>query len=159
MVPHAEPIGQGSHGRALLTRDLDPSAKALDIGADVVIASRLAARILAECDPPPREGLARMCWELVRHEVEYIEETGTQYIRLPWRTLADGRADCKSQTTLIVSVCAAAGCNAVVRMVILPGTEHFGHVYAVIDGVPVDPGLEFGQECPYISCLDVPITV
>lgn len=147
-------MSQPLHARVISARTVQPEGLALDIGADVVLATRLAIAALSECAPPPREGLAELCWRMMRDDVEYIEETGDQYIRMPWATLRDGVADCKSTATFIASVCAAAGCAVLLRMVTWPGGKHFAHVYAVVDGSPVDPLLDFGSEYRYLVAID-----
>lgn len=86
--------------------------------------------------------------------VRYLREDGDQLIRMPWRTLEDGQGDCKSLAVLVGSLCAAAGCSVVLRFVAYEGEDWYGHVYAVVDGVPVDPELEFGKECLYLHHID-----
>lgn len=91
-------------------------------------------------------------------ELEYIPEHGTQVIRAPWVSLHDGRADCKSTAVLIASMCAAAGRRVDLKFVqFTEGRTHWAHVYAVVDGRPVDPLLPFGEEYPYIRHHTVPV--
>lgn len=102
---------------------------------------------------PPDEA-AFTAWQFARECVRYEREDGDQLIRMPWRTLADGVGDCKSLAVLVASLCAAAGRNVQLRFVEFPGEDWFGHVYAVVDNLPVDPELEYGEEVAYISALD-----
>lgn len=97
---------------------------------------------------------ARIAHEYAQCVVAYVREDGDQLIRMPWRTVEDGQGDCKSTAVLIASLCAAAGRHVVLRFVSFPGEDWYGHVYAVVDGVPVDPELTFGQECIYLHHID-----
>ena len=140
-------------------RYVDPDGKALDIGSDVVFAAHLAALNIAAGEPLDRDGLAYECWKMLRDDVAHEPERRDQMIRLPWVTLAEGRGDCKSEAVLIAGVCAGAGCNVVLRMICHPGEDHYGHVYAVVDGVPVDPSMPFGEEMKYAAAQDVPVVL
>lgn len=125
-----------------------------ELARDVVHATLAAIPFLG---PVPREEAARWCyWYLVEH-IAYIPEMGTQEVRMPWRTIADGRADCKSTAVFIASVCARAGCRVTLRFAAMPGQEWLGHVYAVVDGVVVDPLLPLGDECNFSRVVAVPI--
>ena len=104
--------------------------------------------------PLPREDVARAAHELLRHHVGYFAEGDDQMIRT---LLDDNVGDCKSTATFIASVCRAAGCHVALRFVQWHGEDGYGHVYTVVDGVPVDPLLDFGKESPYLSALTVPI--
>lgn len=126
-----------------------------DLISDVIAATRTAVK---KVRPLPRGDAARLCHAFLQGEINYIEEKGDQYTRMPWRTIADGRGDCKSFAVFVASLCAASGCRASLRFVKLPGDDHFGHVYAVIDGIAVDPCLEFGEECAYIASRTIRIT-
>lgn len=93
-------------------------------------------------------------YEYVRERVHYVREDGDQLIRMPWRTLEDGRGDCKSLTVLVASLARAAGCSVVVRFVQYPGDDHYGHVYPIVDGVPIDVELPLGDEVTFESKED-----
>lgn len=81
----------------------------------------------------------------------YVAEDGTQYIRAPWITMEHGRADCKSTAVLIAAMCKAAGRRVHLKFLQYEeGPTHWAHVFAVVDGVPVDPLLPFGEEFPYL---------
>lgn len=101
-----------------------------------------------------REDAARVAYAFARDQVQYIREDGDQLIRYPWRTLADGRGDCKSLAVLIASICAAAGCRVDLAFVAYEGEDWYGHVFAVVDGVAVDPELQFGDEVLYSHRID-----
>ncbi len=125
--------------------------------SDVAHAAAVAARMVN--GGLPREDAAWMAYTYVRDHLRYREETDPegQMIRMPWRFIADGVGDCKSQAVFIAAVCAASGCKCVLRFATLPGDEEPGHVYAIVDGTVADPLLEFGRECDYIRSHDVPI--
>lgn len=123
---------------------------------DVVAAARESARCVR--GGLDRATAGRQCWDYVRAATRYHAETpDAQLVRLPWRFVADGVGDCKSQAIFVAALCAASGCTVVLRFVTLPNDSAPGHVYAVVDGIPVDPLLEYGQECPYIRASDYPI--
>lgn len=134
---------------------LDIEADNAALAASVVAATRTAAKWLAaETFSEPVE---RVCHAMIRDGIRYDAEHGTQYVRMPWRLIEDGVGDCKSYAVFIGAVCRARGCGVVLRFVRQHGQSHFSHVYAVVDGVPVDPLLPFGEECKYDSCEDVRI--
>lgn len=105
-------------------------------------------------DGLPREDAARIAHAYARDVVQYVKEDGDQLIRMPWRTVADGRGDCKSLAVLVAALCAAAGRSVALRYVAYPGEDWYGHVYAVVDGVPVDPELDFGKEVLYCAAIE-----
>jgi hypothetical protein len=84
-----------------------------------------------------------------------VLEGDDQTIRLPSALVREGRGDCKSTAVFIASMCKAAGRSVALRFTQAEGSDQYGHVYAVVDGVPVDPLLRFGTE---ILCLQ-PLTV
>lgn len=109
-------------------------------------------------EPPfPRRDAARLAHGYAQDAVAYMREDGDQLIRYPWRTVADGRGDCKSLSVLVAALCAASGCRVDLRFVQYAGEDWYGHVFAVVDGVPVDPELAFGQECTYVRAVDRPV--
>lgn len=62
----------------------------------------------------------------------------TQVIRTPRACLRDQRANCVDYTVLIGAICAACGLPVTIRAVQLPGQNNYGHVYPVVNGVPLD---------------------
>lgn len=125
-----------------------------DLVAMTVRAARIGARSLQWPAALNRADAARIAHAYAQDVVEYVREDGDQLIRLPWRTVADGQGDCKSLAVLVASLCAAAGRRVVLRFVAFPGEDWYGHVYAVVDGVPNDPELDFGEECVYSHRID-----
>lgn len=109
-------------------------------------------------DAVSRRNAARLVHAYAQTAVRYEREDGDQLIRMPWRTVADGVGDCKSLAVLVASLCAAAGCRVTLRFVRFQGEDWYGHVYAVVDGVAVDPELHFGEEVVHSSRKDVTIT-
>lgn len=132
-----------------------------DLTNDELIADvAAAAMVAADCirGGMPRASAARTVWRFVKFGTWYKEEGPEgQFVRMPWRFLSDGGGDCKSQAVFIAAMCAASGCRVVLRFVTLPGDTQPGHVFAVVDGQPVDPLLDFGKECAYIRAVDIPI--
>lgn len=126
-----------------------------ELARQVHAAAVVAARFHRWPPTLPREQAPRICYDYVRHHTRYLPDQADQFIRMPWRLQADGLGDCKSTAVFIASWCKAAGHRAALRFVQLPGDEHFGHVYAVVDGVPVDPLLRFGRECVYLHHQDL----
>jgi len=121
--------------------------------ADVVAAAKEAARMVA--GGLPRKDAARLCHAFIRSHTRYHEETpDAQMVRMPWRFVADGVGDCKSQAIYTAAVCAASGCRVLLRFVVLPGDDEPGHVYAIVDNLPSDPLLPYGEECDYIRAVD-----
>ena len=105
----------------------------------------------------PRQDAARIAHSFAQDVVQYYREDGDQLIRMPWRTVEDGEGDCKSLAVLVASLCAAAGRRVSLRFVSYPGEDWFAHVYAIVDGVPVDPELHFSEEVIHSHRLDVHI--
>jgi hypothetical protein len=70
-----------------------------------------------------------------------------QRIRMPWRTLLDEVTDCKSSAIFIGGLSLAQGHQVAITFIDEHGAGHWGHVYAVVDGVPCDPLLPYGQAC------------
>lgn len=137
---------------ALLSADVDnPELVAMTVAAAQEAVRKVVGGLPAGLAP-------RLCWWYVRHFTRYEEEgPDAQMIRLPWRFVDDGVGDCKSQAIYTAAICAASGCRVALRFATLPGDVEPGHVYAVVDGVPVDPLLEFGEECSYIAAVDYPL--
>jgi transglutaminase-like putative cysteine protease len=125
-----------------------------DLVRDVIDATRAAWPCIEWPQSIPRRNAAFAAWQFARDRVRYVREDGDQLIRMPWRTLEDGQGDCKSLSVLVASLCRAAGCRVALRFVRYPGDDHFGHVYAVVDGVPVDPELAFGDQVLSVEQID-----
>lgn len=137
----------------LLTVDVD------NPGLVALVADAARAAALDVVGGLPRRDAARLCWEYIRHHTTYLEETNPfeQLPRMPWRFVKDGVGDCKSQAIYTAALCAASGCRVFLRFVTMAGDTEPGHVYTIVDNIPVDPLLPFGTECPYIASLDIPI--
>lgn len=87
-----------------------------------------------------------VAWVFVRYLTEYRPDEFDQHIRTPRRFVRDRVGNCKSHAILVATLCKAAGHSVALRFVD-QGGGYWSHVYAVVDGVPVDPLLEFGREC------------
>lgn len=102
-----------------------------------------------------RARLPLMAWRFVRDCTTYVPERDVQTVRTPWAFVREAVGDCKSTAVFIGSLCRAAGLSVVLRFVVLPGCEYFGHVYAVVGKVPWDPLVVAGGECPSLQRLDL----
>lgn len=147
-------VSESPYARALVWRR---NASNADLVQMTVAAARMAAAVVQWPDGLPRQRAARIAHDFARRSVRYVREDGDQLIRLPWRAIADGQGDCKTLSVLVASIGAAAGRSVALRFVQYPGESWFGHVYAVIDGTPVDPELDFGAEVVYLHRLDIAI--
>jgi hypothetical protein len=128
------------------TLEWNTDADTYDLVRMTLNAARQAAPYIDWPKDIPRAEAGRVAWELARDRITYVREDGDQLVRMPWRSLADGNGDCKSLAVFVGALCKAAGCRVVMRYVQYPGDEHYGHVYAVVDGVPCDPELDHGTE-------------
>lgn len=106
-------------------------------------------------DELPRSAAREMCHAYVQERTTYSAEDADQYVRTPWAFVRDGIGDCKSTAIFIGCMCAAAGWDVRLRFVRYHGADHYGHVYAVVGGVPVDPLLAIGAECVHLQAKDV----
>ena len=117
--------------------------------------SRLVTKVARVCvkqvgRAPAGVNVPLLAWHYVRDRTRYAAERGDQYIRTPRAFVRDRVGDCKTQAVFIAALCARAGHSVVLRYIISDGNAHYSHVYAVVDGVPVDPLLEYGQQCRYL---------
>lgn len=125
--------------------------------AIVSAAADFAAKMVPVISDPD---LPETCFVFLRRSIKYRAESMTQYVRMPWRTIQDGVADCKSFAVFIASLSARAGFTAGLRFVKQHGEDHYSHVYTIVDGVAYDPCLPmWGEECEYTESLDVPVAV
>lgn len=132
----------------------DRQVENADLVADVCAAAQYAAGVVA--GGLPRANAARLCHDFIRSHTRYlVEDAAAQLVRLPWRFVADGVGDCKSQAIYTAAVCAASGCRVALRFVTFAGEDEPGHVYAIVDNLAVDPLLPYGRECAYIRRVDV----
>jgi len=121
-----------------------------------------AARIAAACTTWPAElpakDAARLAHSFAASAVRYDADMGTQTIRMPWRSV-NSQGDCKSTAILIASLCAAAGRDVVLRFLQYePGPTWYAHVFAVVDGIPVDPLLPYGEQYDYLRKTETRIS-
>lgn len=142
---------------------VNPDLLATDIAAQVIAVTVQGVEDWADLHLLPglrlcRANAARFAWQFVRDEIAYIAEEGDQFVRRPLRTMADGRADCKSTAAFIGSFAAAHGCAVDLVFVRHLGTDHLGHVYAVCDGIAADPLEQFGTHPNGAERISVTIT-
>lgn len=62
----------------------------------------------------------------------------TQIIKTPAATMRTERANCVDYTVLLGAVARRGGLSVVIRAVQLPGQASLGHVYPIINGIPID---------------------
>lgn len=103
----------------------------------------------------PRGRLALACWQYVVDCTTYVPERETQRVRTPWAFVHEGVGDCKSQAVFIASVCKAAGLQTKMCFVSTMDPAYYSHVFAIINGRPVDPLLPFGAACRSLRTLIV----
>lgn len=120
-----------------------------------VAAARRAAALVQWPDALDPEDAPRIAWAWVRERTRYAKDRGGQWIRLPSALARDRVGDCKSSAVTIAALCAAAGWPVVLRFAGYRSSPHWAHVYAMADGVPVDPLLPFGAEVVSSRTLDV----
>lgn len=118
------------------------------LARDVVYHTRVAADMIEGADAFD----ARKVHEFVRTRIKYEADHDPmdQRLRLPWRTVLEGRTDCKSSAILIGSLAKRAGHEVKLRFVDQTGEGQWDHVYTIVDEVPVDPLCNFGEEVPYL---------
>lgn len=144
------------HTRTLYAGTVDNS----QLVGMVVKAARMAARSMRWPQGLPREDAARIVHEYIRRRVKYdAEPASDQVVRLPSATVKQRKADCKSTAVFIASAAAAAGRRVDLRFIRQKRGDHWSHVYAVVDGVAVDPLLRFGREAIHSQSMDVPIAM
>lgn len=114
----------------------------------VTDAARKAAAATHWPDPPDRERVPELLHAYINERTRYKAERSTQVIRWPSALVRLRVGDCKSTAVFIAALSAAAGCRAALVFIKQAGQPYYSHVYAVVDGVPVDPLLPLGQEAP-----------
>ena len=144
-------VSNAPYARALAWH---PDADNNDLVVLTTRAARTAWPVIRWPDGLPREHAAEIAHAYAQDVVRYVREDGDQLIRMPWRTVEDGEGDCKSLAVLVAALCAAAGRDVKLRFVQYDGEDWYGHVYAVVDGVPVDPELDFGKEVVYCAHIE-----
>lgn len=122
-----------------------------DLVHTVAAVAKAAARMTRwpeELDP---NDAARIAWQYVRDRTVYYPERGDQWIRTPRAFVREGIGDCKTTAVFIGALAAAAGHDVQLKFTRSRNRGGYGHVYAVVDGVPVDPLLPFGSECLHLA--------
>lgn len=98
-----------------------------------------------------------------------------QTIKTPRRTMQDARANCVDYTVLIGAICHAMDLPVTIRIVQFQGAKNYGHVFPLVNGVPLDvvpgqdqTGIEYrtrkneaptmlGLEVPYLRYIDLQV--
>lgn len=63
---------------------------------------------------------------------------GVQVIKTPAALIREKKGNCVDYTVLIASIAHAAGIPAIIKVVAIGNSDHYGHVYPVINGFPCD---------------------
>ena len=106
---------------------------------------------------PHRADFPELLHTFVRNCTQYRAERGDQFIRTPRAFVRDRVGDCKTTAVFIAAMCKRQGHRVSLRYIITDGNAHYSHVYPIVDGVAVDPLLEFGKEARYIWHHDEPV--
>jgi hypothetical protein len=117
------------------------------VGA-VVHAARNAADGVRWRNAPPRHRVPELLHQYVRTRTKYRAEDATQIIRYPSALVRERVGDCKSTAVFIAALAAGAGCRSSVVFIRQAGRPWWSHVFAVVDGVIVDPLLPLDREAP-----------
>lgn len=113
----------------------------------VTKAARMAVGTMRWPEQLPREDAPRIIHHYLRRHVRYFAEPPSmQVVRLPSATVKQRQADCKSTAVFLVAAAHAAGYPVALRFIKQGGRKAYSHVYALVDGVPVDPLMPYGQE-------------
>lgn len=101
------------------------------------------------------DGRAVHC--LLIDEVRYDadDDIANQRLRMPWRTLNERRTDCKSSAIFIGALAKRSGERVCLRFIDEHGIGAFTHVYAVVNGTPIDPLEPYGAEMAHVLAHDV----
>lgn len=113
----------------------------------VTKAARMAVGTMRWPRQLPADKAPELVHAYLRKHIRYFAEPASmQVVRLPSATVKQGKADCKSTAVFIAAAAHAAGYPVALRFIKQGGRQAYSHVYALVDGVPVDPLLPFGQE-------------
>ena len=124
----------------------------------VTHAARAAVRSMRWPAALDAERAPRIVHQYIRQRIRYkAEPPSDQVVRLPSATVKQRVADCKSTAVFIAGAAAAAGHRVALRFIKQNGGPAWSHVYAVVDGVPVDPLLRYGSEAVSSQRKDVPL--
>jgi hypothetical protein len=114
----------------------------------VVQAARNAADGVTWRNAPQRRRVPELLHRYVTTRTRYRAENSTQVIRYPSALVRERVGDCKSTAVFIAALAAAAGCSSSVVFIRQANRPWWSHVFAVVDGVVVDPLLPLDREAP-----------
>lgn len=132
-----------------------PGARIVDnnrLARDVVYHAIIGAERVTAVDPWDSAKIHQFVRENIQYQAEL--DPNNQRLRMPWRALDEGVGDCKTTAIMIASLAKASGRDVVLRFLDQTGGGQWDHVFAVVDGVPVDPLEPFGQSLPYYHSHD-----
>ena len=139
----------------LVVRRLTSTERLVDnnrLARDVVYHAVIAAERVSAVVPWDAEALHRY----VRENIAYVEDVDpmNQRVRMPWITVDERAGDCKSTAIMIASLAKASGRCVVLRFLDQTGSGQWDHVFAVVDGIPVDPLERYGEQMPHYHAHD-----
>lgn len=121
---------------------------------EICAAARRALPTVYWPDDLPRSDARAIVHTWLADHSRYFEEQGLQVIRLPRALVREGVGDCKSSAVFAAAMLHAAGYPVLLRFIKQPDRPWWSHVYAVADGVAVDPLLPLGREAERTAHLD-----
>lgn len=141
-----------------LSDQFAPPVRTVEVDNDGLVDEVVAhARVFADMivGVPVFDGEATHAY-LVEH-VTYTpdDDLKAQLLRAPWRTASEGRADCKSYAIFIAALAKSAGDRVCLRFIDEVGVGAYTHVYAIVNGTPIDPLEPYGSEIPHVAARDV----
>lgn len=124
----------------------------------VTLAAREAVRSMRWPDALHTDDAPRLLHRYIRERIAYrAEPPHDQVVRMPSATVKQRVADCKSTAVFIAGGAAAAGHRVALRFIKQHGGVAWSHVFAVVDGVPVDPLLRYGRQAVSSQAKDIPL--
>lgn len=89
--------------------------------------------------------------DFVRERIRYHAELDPmdQRLRMPWRALDEGVGDCKTTAIMIGALAKASGRDVTLRFLDQTGGGQWDHVFAIVDGLAVDPLEPLGSIMPH----------
>lgn len=117
------------------------------IAREVVYHARIAAETITGSETFDGPAIHEYIRERIQYEADM--DPGNQRLRMPWRTVLEGRTDCKSSAIMIGALAKRAGCDVRLAFIDQTGSGQWDHVFAVVDGVSIDPLAEYGETLQY----------
>lgn len=123
--------------------------------AEIHRAALLACSLVYWPDGLDRNRARVFVHSFLADHTQYVEDLDLQVIKLPRAFVLDGVGDCKSSAVFACAFLSAAGYSVALRFIRQASRPWLSHVYAVADGVAVDPLLPLGVEPARTSFIDL----